>query len=87
MFAIPMPSDLPNEPTETEKKVAAADAAQMTATTAQNVADEYKKAANEAIAADADPLADTSKINLREQAAQATEDAIHMLRKLNASPK
>ncbi len=87
MFAAYMPLEIPNEPTETDKKVAAADAAQATANTAQDMADEYKKVAKEAIAADADPLADTEKINVRELAKEGMDTAIHMLRKINSGSK
>lgn len=76
------PGDIPHEPTDVEMKVAAAAAAQATARTAQVVADEYKKAASEAIAAD--PMADTQKVNMREVCHEATDSVIELLRKVNA---
>lgn len=75
-----------SETSETEKKVAAAEAAQLTATTAQGVADDFKKVADEAVEADKDPLVETAKINLREQAEELMKTTIHSLRKLN-TPK
>ncbi len=85
MIATLMSSALPIEPTETEKKVAAADAAQVTANTAQNMADEYKKVAVDAIAADAKPTDETQKISIRDRLDEATDSVIHLLRKINAS--
>lgn len=75
-------ADIPIEPSDTEKKVAAAAAAQATAHTAQKLADEYSKAANEAIAAD--PKAETQEVSLRDVCHEATDSVIHLLRKINA---
>ncbi len=75
--------DFPEEATDTQKKVAAAEAAQVTAHVAQVVADEYKKAANEAVAAD--PMAETQSVpTLRQVAHEATDSVIDLLRKINA---
>ncbi len=87
MFAAFMPLDLPHEASETDVKVAAANAAQATANAAQDVADGCRKEANEAIAGGADPMADTQKIDIRERAKDATESVIHLLRKINSSQK
>ena len=80
-----MPSDLPHEATETEVKVAAADAAQATANAAQDVADGCRKEANAAIASD--PLAETRGIDIREACAEATQTVIHLMRKINNASK
>lgn len=84
-YLMTAPSNIPHEPSETEVKVAAADAAQVTADTAQKAADDFRKAADDAIASDVPPSTDTTKINLRDVARQATQSAIIELRRINES--
>ena len=62
-------------------KLAAAEAAQATARAAQDVADEVRQEAEQAIAES--PVAETAKVNIREMAKKATESAIHMIDKFN----
>jgi ketosteroid isomerase-like protein len=81
MLSICMPTDIPHEASESDVKVAAADAAQATANAAQDVANDCRKEADDALAAD--PMAPTQKIDLREACSEATQSIIHMLRKIN----
>jgi len=81
-----IPHDAAAEASSVAKvKAAEARAAQATASTAQVVADEYRKSAEEAQAA-AMPVADTGPVSLRAMAHSATESLIETLKKINTPP-